>query len=494
MRRSILLVAALVIIAAGLFSCARRMTTPEYVAAPECGLLTGPKHYTGPVRVALLDPVDPRNSPSGRNASEEFLFRHLYETLITVDCLGEVRPALAEAWTSSKGGARWTFRLRSGARFSDGTPMVADDVVRSWRDSRLDPMIQSAGIDSVRAVDTRTLRIYFDRKRPQIPLMLSAPAFAVTRIAWGSRWPLGTGPYRIVEESDEFSRTADRAITVHPIGGDDGPVISFIEATGDDPRDLLEDMVDLLVTADLMVIEYAAGRADLDTIRLPWDRTYVMLSTSRAMQVSWGGNPINVPPDILDGLARDAVRGDARGYRSPAWWEDFGSCRQLPSSVYRDSSVPPGAFASSDPYRILYKKDDPVARDLAERIVALAAANPVSSSEAAAFNLAVPGLGDDSPGVTAEGVSESELQWSLWSGEDFAYILPVRRRTPDPCHEVRMWRKDAKWLNILGSSAHEAFIPLVDTRPHVIVRRGRVGLIVDGYGRVLIGSRIDPED
>jgi hypothetical protein len=470
------------------------MTKPEYVAAPECGLLTGPKHYTGPVRVALLDPVDPRNSPSGRNASEEFLFRHLYETLIAVDCLGEVRPALAESWKSSKGGARWTFRLRSGARFSDGTPITADDVVRSWRDSRVDPMIQSAGIDSVRTVDKNTLRIYFNQKKPKIPLLLSAPAFAVTRINWGSRWPHGTGPYRIVEEGGESPGEQARAITVHPIGGGDGPVIRFIEASGDDPRDLLEDMIDVLVTADPMVIEYAAGRADLDTIRLPWDRTYVLISTSRAMQVSWGGNPIRIPPDILDRLARDAVRGDARGYRSPAWWEDLGNCRQQPSSVYRDSSIPQGAFASTDPYRILYRTDDPVARDLAERIVALAAANPVSSAEAAAFNLAVPGLGDDSPGVTAEGVSRSELEWSLWSGEDFAYILPFRRWTPDPCHEIRMWRKNAKWLGILGSSAHEAFIPLVDTRPHVIVRMGRVGLIVDGYGQVLIGSRIEPED
>lgn len=41
----------------------------------------------------------------------------------------EVIPALAESWTRSDDGRRWTIRLRRGVRFSDDTPFTADDVL-----------------------------------------------------------------------------------------------------------------------------------------------------------------------------------------------------------------------------------------------------------------------------------------------------------------------------------------------------------------------------
>lgn len=57
----------------------------------------------------------------------------LYETLTAVDPTLTIRPALAESWVVEDGGKRVTFTLRPDLRFSDGSPLVADDVVRSWR-------------------------------------------------------------------------------------------------------------------------------------------------------------------------------------------------------------------------------------------------------------------------------------------------------------------------------------------------------------------------
>ena len=45
----------------------------------------------------------------------------------------EVEPSLAEKYESSADLKTWTFHLRSGVKFSDGTPMTANDVVKSYR-------------------------------------------------------------------------------------------------------------------------------------------------------------------------------------------------------------------------------------------------------------------------------------------------------------------------------------------------------------------------
>ena len=57
----------------------------------------------------------------------------------------QVKPQLATNWTSSTDGLTWTFTLKSGLKFSDGTPITSADVVYSI-DRALSPQI-SAGID-----------------------------------------------------------------------------------------------------------------------------------------------------------------------------------------------------------------------------------------------------------------------------------------------------------------------------------------------------------
>ncbi len=55
-------------------------------------------------------------------------------TLLRIDRVtDEVRPELAESWSIDKKGQSISFRLRSGLKFSDGTPLTADDVARTLR-------------------------------------------------------------------------------------------------------------------------------------------------------------------------------------------------------------------------------------------------------------------------------------------------------------------------------------------------------------------------
>ncbi len=74
---------------------------------------------------------------------------------------------IAESWTVSEDGLRFTFRLRPGVVFSDGTPLTADDVAFTFQfimDERIEAPRQRAyyeKIASVTAVDAQTVEFVF---------------------------------------------------------------------------------------------------------------------------------------------------------------------------------------------------------------------------------------------------------------------------------------------------------------------------------------------
>ncbi|MBV9053053.1 MAG: ABC transporter substrate-binding protein, partial [Hyphomicrobiales bacterium] len=53
----------------------------------------------------------------------------IYEGLTAIDNDLQVVPSLAESWSISSDKLSYTFKLRSGVTFHDGTPMTAEDVV-----------------------------------------------------------------------------------------------------------------------------------------------------------------------------------------------------------------------------------------------------------------------------------------------------------------------------------------------------------------------------
>lgn len=58
---------------------------------------------------------------------------HAFETLLTVNEAGEIAPGQAESYEVSPDGLTWTFKLREGLKWSDGTPLTANDFVYSWK-------------------------------------------------------------------------------------------------------------------------------------------------------------------------------------------------------------------------------------------------------------------------------------------------------------------------------------------------------------------------
>ncbi|MDO4521912.1 MAG: peptide ABC transporter substrate-binding protein [Eubacteriales bacterium] len=58
---------------------------------------------------------------------------HLFECLLTVDEEGKIAPGQAESWETSEDGLVWTFHLRDGLKWSDGSDLTANDFVYTWK-------------------------------------------------------------------------------------------------------------------------------------------------------------------------------------------------------------------------------------------------------------------------------------------------------------------------------------------------------------------------
>lgn len=77
----------------------------------------------------LPESIDPARTGDLGSAA---VISQVFETLTAYDAGLVLRPALARSWDINDGGHQVVFRLRAGLSFSDGTPLTAADVVRSW--------------------------------------------------------------------------------------------------------------------------------------------------------------------------------------------------------------------------------------------------------------------------------------------------------------------------------------------------------------------------
>ncbi len=140
----------------------------------------------------------------------------MYEGLARFDQNLEVQPMLATRWTSSADGKTWTFTLRQGVKFQDGTPMNAAAVVASFQ-RHLDEKrgLAASGrfrkvIAKVSAKDANTVVFTLSAPYPAFLRLLSQTSAAIvspTADKKGTlgRIPVGTGPYKFVEwKSGEY--------------------------------------------------------------------------------------------------------------------------------------------------------------------------------------------------------------------------------------------------------------------------------------------------
>lgn len=136
----------------------------------------------------------------------------IFDGLVSRDANLALVPALAEQLpVASPDGLTWTAKLRPGVRFSDGTPLSAQDVVFTYQ-SVLDPKVNTTiaanydALAQVSAPDERT--VVFQLKYPYAPFAQRLVLGIVPRKAFEGRdvntapfntAPIGTGPYTVAE-------------------------------------------------------------------------------------------------------------------------------------------------------------------------------------------------------------------------------------------------------------------------------------------------------
>jgi len=160
-----------------------------------------------------LDPADVTDGESIQRMDNIFEGLVEYETGST-----EIKPCLAESWTTSADGTEITFKLRRGVKFHDGTDFNADAVVFSFaRQYDQEHWFHGYGewaywgymfgdVDRMEKIDDYTVRLVM--KAPNSSIMTSLAMFTVASVSPANaekykedmfRHPVGTGPFKFVE-------------------------------------------------------------------------------------------------------------------------------------------------------------------------------------------------------------------------------------------------------------------------------------------------------
>jgi len=429
------------------------------------------------VNVALRDRVDASHAPMARNSSERMVFRQLYQTLVQVDCEDRVRPGLATSWSHDGAGRRWTFTLRSDARFWDGTPVRALAVAQGWASSHAvtDASTGSGLIDSVRVLGERELQVFLHRPETD------AAGFArseLSVIGPGSYagWKLGSGPYRPTVAPGGLEAQI-RVVASRPADGTGTIVFRIPDDT--DARGALDAGADLLVSYDPEVLAYAAALPGFVIVPLPWSRTYVVAAGGSGGEES-PSSPI--PADALERLARGAVRADARPAEPPFWWQREGCRRSVETAVDPNESSSRAPSSDGGATRIVYPTGDAVARALAERLVALAG---LGSAKPPWLTRVLPGLRAVSGSPVAAGLDPVSLALVARRGEALAMVMPVSRAPSGACPRAALGVDADLVASVFSLGGRWSVTPLVDVRPSLVARRGIAGIGIDGTGTLV---------
>ena len=214
-----LIVAAVILFSAGLFSCSRPDKSPEELVI---GLESEPER---------LSPVTIKNPQTFRVAWQ------IYEGLLGLDENGEIVPRIAKSWETDDNKV-WTFHIREGMNFhqseifgnpSETRSVTAHDVHYSYTrfcspgafasfvlaDSIKGCAAYNAGnadeVEGLRVIDDYTFQIELNKPEPFFVNRITSPWISIFpeeaekdefKDQWGLTMAVGTGPYQLLSKSD----------------------------------------------------------------------------------------------------------------------------------------------------------------------------------------------------------------------------------------------------------------------------------------------------
>lgn len=153
--------------------------------------------------------LDPQFATTGQNQQ---IALNMFDTLVSFGADGGFAPSLATEWSVADDQLTWTFKLREGVTFHDGSAFTADDVVFSVErvlaiENSPAPFAQRvANVESITAIDDYTLEVVTANPAPTLLNDLGTIYIVSNEIGEGvasdqfgfGDAAIGTGPYRFV--------------------------------------------------------------------------------------------------------------------------------------------------------------------------------------------------------------------------------------------------------------------------------------------------------
>ena len=261
----------------------------------------------------------------------------LFRGLLMVDSELNVVPAMADNFRVSSDGLTYLFRIREGAKWSDGEPLTADDYAFAWsqmRELKTRTAFLMEDVEAAEALDDRTLEVRLREPRSYFPYILCSPwAFPWPRHrceALGDDWAkpenlVGNGPYMLVEFDDDHALLRANPHWSGPHGNVGEIHFSFYPKGAQMVEGWREGNFDLLHVYDPVSEEEPDTMGDIvPELGLQYigfsRRQLAVLEPARPQGVLARGRPRGAAGHLPDALARGEPRG-----RDPA-----GDARPLP--------------------------------------------------------------------------------------------------------------------------------------------------------------------
>ena len=155
----------------------------------------------------VLEPPNLDPTAGAAAAIDEVVYANIFEGLTRFAPDGSIVPALAESWDVSEDGLTYTFHLREGVTFHDGSAMDAEDVVFSLDRARAEDSVNAqkwlfTDIAAVEATDPQTVTVTLSRPNGNFPFNMAwgdAVIVAPESAENNATNPIGTGPFTFVD-------------------------------------------------------------------------------------------------------------------------------------------------------------------------------------------------------------------------------------------------------------------------------------------------------
>jgi peptide/nickel transport system substrate-binding protein len=168
----------------------------------------------------VLEPPHLDPTASAAAAIGEVTYANIYQGLTRIDDAGKIQPDLAESWTVSQDGTVYTFKLRSGVKFHDGTGFDANDVKFSLDRARAKDSVNPqkpyfAHIQDVTAADPTTVKVTLNQPQGDFLYDMAMPAALIVAPESADNnktKPIGTGPFKF----DHWAKGSEITLVKNP--------------------------------------------------------------------------------------------------------------------------------------------------------------------------------------------------------------------------------------------------------------------------------------